>query len=88
MYTAALSYLHWTDWGFWSSTPRKLLACLDEFWYLDHLRSYEAAAYNLGFFGVMFSKDVQIPDPPERKNKPRGVVTTNDAGLALLEGMF
>lgn len=36
----------------------------------------------------MFSKDVQIPDPPERKNKPRGVVTTNDAGLALLEGMF
>jgi hypothetical protein len=88
LYTAARSFLHWADWEFWTATPRKLLACLDEFWFLDKSRAFEAASYNLGFIAVLFSEGAQIPEAPKRKNEPVHMATTNDAGLAILKGLF
>jgi hypothetical protein len=73
---------------FWAATPRKLIACLDEFWYLEQVKAFEAAAYNLQFIGVLFSEQQNLPEPPVRKSAPPKIAMTNAAGEAMLKGMF
>jgi len=80
--------LNFTEWDFWLTTPRKLIASLDEYWYLEHMKNYEAGSYNLQFIALLFSEGAKEPALPERKNKPPKIVTTNDAGLAMLKGIF
>ena len=50
--------------------------------------NYEKAHYNLQFIALLFSENAEFPEPPEQKNKEKKILSTNDAGLALLQGLF
>ena len=65
-----------------------MIASLDEYWYLEHMKNYESASYNLQFIALLFSEGAQVPTQPVRKYQPPKIVTTNDAGLAMLKGLF
>jgi len=70
------------------STPRKLIAAIDEYKYMEQIKHYEMGYYNLRFIAPLLVPDQKMPDPPTRKNQPtkEPVINTNDAGIALLAG--
>lgn len=72
------------------STPRKLLAALDEYWYMEHIKHYEQGSYNLQFIAPLLVEGQKMPEHPKRKKdtKKTTVIETNDAGLALLNHGF
>jgi hypothetical protein len=52
---------------------------------MESLKHYEQSSYNLSFIAALFVHDHKIPDRPGRDTGPK-VITTDDAGLAILNG--
>lgn len=52
---------------------------------MENLKHYEQGSYNLSFIANLFSTEASLPDPPKRKGGKK-VLTTDDAGLAILSG--
>lgn len=70
------------------STPRKLIAAIDEYKYMEQIKHYEMGYYNLQFIAPLLVPDQKMPEAPIRKNAPikNALPETNDAGLAMLKG--
>jgi hypothetical protein len=70
------------------STPRKLFAALDEYWYMEHIKHYEQGSFNLQFIAPLLVPDQKIPEHPKRGSEPKKKLETNDVGIAMLEHGF
>ena len=64
------------------------MAAIDEYRYMESIKHYEQALYNLQFIAPLLVKDQKLPDHPKRKNAPKEKLSTNDAGVAMLNGFW